>query len=207
MDSTGTTLGPSADEMAAQDEALQQRETQRESVRLAAEIGSGRIDGELSAEAQDSATEWFLSDKEIPMTRTLDINVGTPDQRHVIVWTITAIDGDTIKRARKQAEEGGSRAALRRARAAGQAPEVDAQEANARIVVAGSVNPDFRALAKLKMDRQGVSSPPDPDIPAVMMLKYRLGHKPGLIDLIAGEILSLSGYDDDDIQEHAAGKL
>lgn len=209
---TGTALGDepgdiSAEELAAQQERTDEHATTREAVRLAADIGSGQIKGgELTSDAQARAIDWFLSDEEIPMSRTLDVNIGTPDRRYVIPWTITAISGEQIKQARKLSEEGGTRAAIARARRSGTPPEVDSQEANARILVAGSVEPDFRELAKMKMEKQGVKAPPDSDSPAVMLLKYRLAHKPGLIDLLAGEVLSLSGYDDDDIQEHAAGK-
>lgn len=177
----------------------------RDAVRAASILGTGDAKGTLPPEAQQDALEWFLSDEEMPMNKTINVNIGTPDSPRLVAWTIKAIDGEQIKHARKMAEEGGSRASRRRQ--TGAVVEVDAQEANARIVVAGTEYPDLREVAQVKQQRAGFQERrPDPDAPAVEVLKWRLRHKPGLIDQLAGEILALSGYDDDDIQEHAAGK-
>lgn len=190
------------------DEGAQVRALQTESARVASDVGTGKVPGgSLSPTAESEALAWFLSADEIPATITLDVNVGTPHVKKVIPWTLRAIDSETLKKARKMAEEGGGRAAIRRARQSGATPEIDGAEANARILVAGSVDPDFYVAAKTLIDATpGERAHPDRDTDAVMLLRARLSHKPGLIDQLAMEVLSLSGYDDDDIVEHAAGK-
>lgn len=156
----------------------------------------------LSPEEAQTALDWFLSDVDLPLSKELTVKLG--DREYL--WTIRAIDGDTIKRSRKMAEEGGSVAA-KRARQTGVAPEVDTLQANARIVVAGTVDPDLRAAAVAKMAHDGLThNSPDQDFPAVRLLLHRMRAKPGIIDQIAVAILNLSGYDDEDVQEHAAGK-
>lgn len=202
---TGTVVPGREDRVG--DEGAQERALQTESARIASQVGSGAVkDGTLSPTAESEALKWFLSTTEIPATIKLDVNVGTPHEKQIITWTLRAIDSDTLKKARKMSEEGSR--SVRRARATGQAPEIDGAEANARILVAGSADPDFYMAARTLMAATpGSQAHPDPDTDAVMLLRNRLGHKPGLIDQLAMEVLSLSGYDDEDIVEHAAGKL
>lgn len=191
------------------DEGAQSRKFEQESARAASLAGTTAKGAELKdPDAQSSALRWFLKAEEIPATIELDVNVGTPHEKEIITWTLKAIDSDTLKKARKMAEEGGSgRAALRRARQSGATPEIDGAEANARILVAGSVDPDFHEGARLLIkNTPGAKAHPDQDSDAVALLRARLSHKPGLIDQLAMEVLSLSGYDDDDIVEHVAGK-
>lgn len=179
----------------------------RDAARLGSQIGNGELDATLTEQGQQDALAWMLDPEEIPLTQDIDVNVGTPDNPRIFVWTIGPIDGETIKRSRKAAETGG-RGRSNRARAAGEVPEVDPQEANARICVAGVISPNLREAAAMKMSAAGAHDPnPDKDANAVALLKHRLRHKPGLIDQIAVKILGLSGYDDDDIQPHSVGKL
>lgn len=160
-------------------------------------------ENKLTPDEAKDALDWFLSDEEIPLTKTLKITLGEREY----LWEIRAIDFDTIKRARKLAEEGGQLAA-KRARQTGVAPEVDSQQANARIIVAATIKPDLRHAAAVKMQQDGLShTSPDVDFPAMQLVLHRLRTKPGIIDQIAGAILNLSGYDEEDVVEHAAGKL
>ena len=39
-----------------------------------------------------------------------------------------------------------------------------------------------------------------------MVLKHRFRRKPGLIDQLAGRIMDLSGYDEEDVREAEAAK-
>ena len=66
----------------------------------------------------------------------------------------------------------------------------------AAIVAAGTVEPDLQQIAA----QMGA-----PTIAA--MLLRRFSHKPGLIGQISGEIMGLSGFDDEDVAEVEAGKL
>lgn len=179
----------------------EERQAQRQAVRAAEAIGSGETKATLSPEAAKSATEWFLGIEEIPTTYTLQVNIGPPDQERWFAWTLTSIDAETLKHCREQATTG-SRMARRAARAGGAPAEVNSEEMNARILIAGSIDPDFREIAKVR----GAEDMPDPDHNALMLLRHRLQHKPGLIDQLAGEVLALSGYDDEAIRENAAGK-
>lgn len=137
----------------------------------------------------NAALDWFLSDdpsQEGELTRTIQINVGG-DQERFIDWTIRAIDLDTLRRIRRTVA--GTRAQRR------SGGELDEVAANLSIVVEGTVNPNLVEAAK----RLGIASP-------TTALKSRFRHKPGLIGQIAGEILSLSGYDEEDVREVAASK-
>lgn len=155
-------------------------------------IKAAAADEKLSDAEIISATEWFLTDdSEESFTHTIQINVGPPDKEMWIEWTIEAVDLDTLKRIRKAAQ-GGTKAEKRRNAAAG---ELDEVEANIRIVVEGTVAPDLRAIA----NEARLVDPAD-----VLRRKFR--RKPGLLGQISGEIMSISGYDDEDVREvDAAG--
>lgn len=142
-----------------------------------------------SIEEHNTALDWFLSDdpaSDDELQRVLDINVGGEDEK-VIQWTIRAIDLDTLRRIRRQVA--GGRAQRR------SGGELDEVAANLKIVVEGTVNPPLVDIAKQK----GIASPET-------ALKLRFRHKPGLIGQLAGEILSLSGYDEEDVREVQAAK-
>lgn len=208
LDSSAPRLTP--DQLRQQREAQDEREAQKTAVRTAAAVGAGELKGPLTPEAQASALDWFLSDEEVPMSYKLLVNIGPPDEKVEVDWTITAISSDTLKAARAAAREG-NRNRRRGIAAAGVPAEIDELEMNSRIIVAGSIDPNLIEAAKARMDRArsgGMQVPehPDPMTPAVQLLQNRLKHKPGLIDQIAMEILRISGYDDDDIREHQAGK-
>lgn len=192
---------PTAEQMRQQADVAADRASQTQAVRTAAAIGAGEAKGPMTPEAQASALDWFLSDEEVPMEYTLDVDIGPPDGKRIVPWTITAISSDTLKAIRAAAQEG-NRGRRRGMAAAGQAPEINEQEMNARIVVAGSVNPNLVDAAA----KRGAPEHPDPMTAPVQLLQHRLRHKPGLIDQLSGEVLRISGYDDDDIREHEAGK-
>lgn len=183
--------------MAVDESTHTEQDEEQTEVDLIREAAAGH---DMTRADVDAATEWFLSDEELPATRTIRINVGSADAQRWIPWTIRSVDSDVLRRIRT---EGQNRAA-RRARQATGLSEVDPQEANARIVVEGTVAPDLGeiVLKKLRDDQR----PSDPAAARMIVLKHRFRHKPGLIDQIAGEIMSLSGYDEEDIQEATAAK-
>lgn len=194
---------PTDDELAAQQAAQDIIGGTREALVAASQNGQG-VKGAptLTAEGQSLAVEWFLSNEEIPAEKTLDVNVGA----RTVPWTIKAIDADALKQARKMSEEG-SRTQKRARAQSGVAAEVDQAENNARVVIAGTVDPDLRKLAAEMQAKIGfVDHRPDKDAAAVELLRDRFANKPGIIDMLAGEIVVLSGYDDEAVVEHAAGK-
>lgn len=139
-----------------------------------------------------NATDWFLSDDtDLSFTHKIQINVGPPNKEIWIEWEIQAVDLDTLKKIRKSAQ-GGTKAEKRRNQASG---ELDEVEANIRIVVEGTIAPDLKDIAS----KARLVDPGD-----VLRRKFR--HKPGLLGQISGEIMSISGYDDEDVREvEAAG--
>lgn len=157
------------------------------------ELAEGKKPSE--EEALD-ATEWFLGDdSDLEVEHEIDLNVGTTKKPKWVRWVVRPVDLDTIRRIRQAAQTG-----TRAQRRAG-VTELDEVQANVGIVVAGTVNPDLAALAK-----QMGSNDPDPKARAAAVLKHRFRHKPGLIGQISGEIMSISGYDDEDVREVDAGK-
>lgn len=142
--------------------------------------------------AKSSALEWLLSDTEEDgdNTLTFELNVGgaKPGQEHMIRWTIQPVDGELIRRIRRNAVAG--RQGRRNAQEGG-----DNEMVNRRLVVAGTVEPNISQAAQ----QLGIADP-------AMVVERRFRRKPGLIQQLAVEILSLSGYDDDDVREvEAAG--
>jgi hypothetical protein len=148
--------------------------------------------GDLSAEQVQDATDWFLADdeEEVPVN-VIEINVGVAKPKWVR-WTVRAIDRDRIRQLREQATN-------RAGRRSGGAP--DDMRVNLLIATEGSVVDwtDERMLAYKKKD-----GTPGKFIDPVDAIRYRFRFKPGLIDQIAGEVLSTSGYDDEDVREVAA---
>lgn len=136
--------------------------------------------GKVNPETADAATEWFLSDEE-PLHKTVEINVGSEDEERWIPWVVRPIDLEVLRRIRRQSANTSRRGG----------PEgVDEIQANLQIVVAGTVSPDLKALAK----QRGVPAPEE-------LLRLRFVQKPGLLGNLASEILTLSGYDDASLRD------
>lgn len=131
------------------------------------------------------ALAWFLTpEDDRDLTHTIDINVGGPHSPMWIPWTIRPIDGDRLKQIRRRATK-----KLPGRRGNG-VEEYDDDQANIAILIEGTVTPDLRAAARTL----GMI---DPSIG----VRTRFSHKPGLIVSIVNEILSISGYDDDDVRD------
>lgn len=156
-------------------------------VRTGPEIIEAAATGrKLDGLEQNVALEWFLSDDpqdQEDLTRTIEINVGKSDEEQWIPWTIRAVDLDTLRRIRK---------ATMARRGLGEFDEV---QANLKIVVSGTVEPDLLAAAH----QMHIAT-------AEKALQRRFRHKPGLLGQISGEIMALSGYDDEDVREVQAAK-
>lgn len=155
---------------------------------LVARAASGAIDKD-DRNGQEDATAWFLDAfaGETPeVQNTLIVNVGgVGDARKDIRWKIKALDGPLIRKIRENAES-----LVRRQGSSGAGATSAGFNANVRIVIEGSTDPDIKTLAR----QQGIADP-------TAMLEVVLQKKQGLIDQIAGSILTLSGYDQDDVQD------
>lgn len=132
----------------------------------------------VSPTEENAAVEWFLSDED-PIEKAIEFNVGTEDKPKWIPWTVQPVDMEVLRRIRKSAQN------TRRG-----AEGLDEVDANLKIVVAGTVNPDLKEMAR----QRGVPAPEE-------ALRLRFASKPGLLGQIAGEILSLSGYDAEDMRD------
>lgn len=136
------------------------------------------------------ATAWFLSDADAGVTahRTFQLNVSAnPDEPHWVTWTVQALSREQIRSIQRL-----SRPARQRASAQG---EVDGIKANLGLAAEGTSNPDLDAIAR-DLGTQDKSD----------VLRRRFAHKPGLIDQIAQEVLTVSGYDDEDVRDVTAVK-
>lgn len=168
--------------VAEQNTEGEQRSTP-EVLAAAAREANGSKTEALKVEEVADATEWFLSDTEEYLEHEFQINVGSLSKKRWVTWTVRPVDADKIRRIRRQSQP---RSAARR----GNTTEFDEVAANIAIVVEGTVIPDVRAAALQK----GLRDPAD-------WVRARFQHKPGLLTQIAGEIMSCSGYDDEDVRE------
>lgn len=145
----------------------------------------------LTVEQSSDALDWFLSDDpaEHDPTHKLRVNVGTPDKPRDIDWVIKAVDLDTLREIRRQAT--GTRAQRR------SGGDIDDIQINLQIVVEGTVYPDLREASqqvRLPGGGRGIADP-------TTALRMKFQRKPGLLGQIAAEIMSLSGYDDEDVRD------
>lgn len=155
---------------------------------LVARAAAGELSSEDTAEIHD-ATEWLLgavSDTE-EITHVLTLNVGSHAKPHKINWTIRALDGAVIRRIRE--ETAGNRAS-RRAGVSMLADSNRVFQANVKVVVEGTVAPDLKTVAA----QRGLAA-------ATLLIEQGFRRKQGMVDQVAAEIMALSGYDDDDVQD------
>lgn len=144
----------------------------------------------LTPEGQTSALQWFLApDADVEAEsneKVLELNMGTAENENWIRWTIQSVDMETIRAIRKNATQS------REARRTG---EADEHRVNVQVLIKGTVDPPImKALTQLANETQQ-------EIDPVEYVKNRFKSKPGLIPQIAGEIMSLSGFDSDDVRE------
>lgn len=165
--------------------ALRGREDRPEEERPTPEVLAAlAADKPVNQAEASSALEWFLSEEpeeDEEQTHTIELNVGVGDQEHWITWIVRPIDSDELRRIQRQT------ANLRR-RGRQDDLAID-QLGNLKVIIAGSVEPDITAIA----DQKGKQ-------PEAVLL-HRFVKKPGLIAQLAGQIMSLSGFDDEDVRD------
>jgi hypothetical protein len=146
---------------------------------------------DLSDEEQADATAWLLSsfDGSEPVARQhLNLNMGSREAPKKIRWVVQAIPREHIARIRQQAE--GNRAQRRAGATLGVLGDPEAAfRGNLRVVLAGTVEPDVAALAAQR------------GVPPEVFLEQSFENKGGYIDMLAGEILELSGYTDEGVED------
>lgn len=170
--------------------ALKGREERPEEERTTPEVLAAlAVDQPVNQAEASSALEWFLSEEpegDEEQTHTIELNVGVGDAQNWITWIVRPIDSDELRRIQRQT------ANLRR-RGRQDDLAID-QLGNLKVIIAGSVEPDIVAIA----DQKGKQ-------PEAILLQ-RFVKKPGLIAQLAGQIMALSGFDDEDVRDALSAK-
>ena len=155
----------------------------------AAAVAAAR-DGQRLADAEKtSALDWFLNEEPKAMeeeTLTKELNFGTQDEPRWVSWTIKPVPMEVMRAIRKKAGN---------TRAARQTGEVDEYRVNLEIVVEGTVDPDLRSAAR-QLHEEG-RGPADP----VDALRAKFASKPGYITQLGAAIMTLSGFNDEDVRD------
>lgn len=154
-------------------------------------IAAAQENRPVSVADEVDATEWFMEadvpTEEETQPTVLKINVGTVEKPKRITWRIVPLPDAEFRKFRQASLP---RSARRDPRQMG---NIDDSKYHALVVVAASVDPNFREVAQ----RKGVADPAD-------VLRNRLAHKPGIIAQISGYVSDISGFDEADL-EVAAG--
>lgn len=136
-----------------------------------------------------SALDWFLNEEPVAAeeeVEEVELNFGTQDEPRWVPWTIKPVPMETMRAVRRKAAN---------TRAARQTGEVDEYRVNLEIVVEGTVDPDVKfAAAQLAAEGRG---PGDP----VEAMRAKFQSKPGYVAQLAGKIMTLSGFNDEDVRE------
>lgn len=127
---------------------------------------------DLTAHQVQSATDWFLSDKQqAPSVLYFDLNVaGAGQAPEWIRYGVRSLTRHEIKSVRDDATDPNT-------------GMVDDMKSNLRVVVLGSYDPNVVEIASSK----GLADPGD-----IVLQKF--AHRPGIIEVIANRINRLSGY-------------
>lgn len=137
----------------------------------------------------DAALEWLLSDEDDgEVTKDVQINLAGGLGERWITWKLRSVDREILRSIQRTVT--GNRAQRRGG------GEADAGQANLRIVACATVEPDLVEAAK----RRNIQEGPDPMFAPMQLLAWRFRGRPGLIDQLAGEVLNLSGYDEEDLR-------
>lgn len=158
------------------------------------EVVQGRkvVEPDVSDEDAADATAWLLAsfsdDVERP-EHTLTLNVGSITKPKKIPWRIKALPVEMIDKIREAAMPATNRA-MRRGGLGAVADPRQQYRANLRLIVEGTVEPDVRAVAK----STGIAAPEE-------FLTEAFRYNSGLVDIVASSILTLSGYDEDNVQD------
>jgi hypothetical protein len=156
---------------------------------------NAEADAKITQDEARDALAYFMATKDDEDKRiepiTLRINVGSKAKPEWVRWTIGPVEDDEITRIRKESVKG-TRAQRRRGDA-----ETDEMLVARKIVTRGTLDPDPRELAQA----MGLLDPVD-----AIQTFFRKYGKTGLITQLSGEILSISGWDDEDVQEVEAAR-
>lgn len=144
-------------------------------------------------QTMSAALDWFVGDEPVGGTEgdftTLQINVGgdTPESKREIDWVIAPIGLDALRKIRRRANN------TREARRTGVTDEF---QTNLEIVAVCTVDPKLTDAAATLYQTGKIGSSD-----RVEALRYRFNSRPGIITQLAGKILTVSGFDEEDVQD------
>lgn len=156
--------------------------------RSAVEAARDRTARSMSPGERSSALDWFLNEdpSSANETKVLELNFGTQDNPRWVFWTIKSVPMEVMRAVRRKAGN---------TRAARQTGEVDEYRVNLEIVVEGTVDPDVKAAAaQLAKENRGPGDPVD-------AMRAKFEGKPGYVAQLAGRIMTLSGFNDEDVRD------
>lgn len=158
-------------------------------------VVEGRRARELDVAEEDAedATTWLLASfhEEVePPEHTLILNVGSISQPRKIRWRIRALPRETIDKIREESLPQSNRAMRRGALGNLLGDQKQQFKANVRLIIAATLDPDVRAVSA----RTGLASPEE-------FLLETFRYVSGLVEFIASAVLTLSGYDEDNVTD------
>lgn len=145
---------------------------------------------DTSPAERSEALAWFLDpEPDEGAWDYIELNVGRRGANEKWVrFKIQTLQRERITQIREESTRG-----------RGDDSKTDANEANLKIAVEGLLDPDLSKPENRRVRGQNYLDPAD-------ALVARFAHKSGLIDQIAGAVVELSGYDEQDRREvRAAG--
>lgn len=178
------------------DEGLAGGEAEEREDRSTPEVIRAAARGEKLTESEVvHGIDHFLADGDTAARKVepteLKLNLGTKQEPKLLRWVVMPVEDTVITRIRKESTKG-TRQQIRNGQGS-----VDEAVVGRKIVVHATVEPDLGALAK----QLGVLDPADG-----LYAFFRKYGKTGLITQLSGEILSISGWDDEDISEVEAAR-
>lgn len=142
-----------------------------------------------TAEDMALGLEWLLSDQQEVNTRELKVRAGGPDDKPVFLsWIIRAANTDEIR----QAEREGEGVANRAQRRSQEPVEADQVRANLRLICTATMQVNGEPLGDLAR-KAGHADP-------AVWLRKRFHYRAGLIPAMAGQVMDLSGFAQDDVR-------
>lgn len=159
----------------------------------------------LSHRDAADATEWLLAsfrDEVGLQTHTLRLNVGSLGTPKWLEWQVSAVEREVIDRLRDETLPSQNRAMRRQGAALTEKERQEAQwKLDVKLVVAGTIKPNIREAL--------VQTAPGPGLPHLaspeLFVEQAFRRNSGLVSQIAGAILTLSGYDEDNVSDVIEG--
>lgn len=145
-------------------------------------------DDKMTEEDMALGLDWLLSDEQEVNTRELKVRAGGADDAPVYLsWIIRAANTDEIRQAEREGE--GANRAQRRGQ---EAAEADQVRANLRLICTATIQVNGKPLGELS-NSKGIRDP-------AVWLRNRFHYRAGLIPALAGQVMELSGFAQDDVR-------